>query len=67
VSAEAGRRIHRAEEFAGDLAVIRASWDDGSARAPARDRGPRADHRVLLAGGLAAIVGAALAMRSCGP
>lgn len=64
VAADPARRIHRAEEFAGDLAVIRASWD-------ARDRpppvvGPGPDRRIILAGGVAAIVALALAMRSCG-
>jgi len=65
VGVEAGRRIHRAEEFAGDLAVIRASWGaPGAGPGP----GPRgADLRWILAGGLAAIVALALAIRSCGP
>ena len=64
VAAEAGRRIHRAEEFAGDLAVIRASWE-GAGEAPP---GPRKglDPRWALAGRLAGIVAAALAIRSCG-
>lgn len=66
VSAEAGRRIHRAEEFAGDLAVIRASWDDSSAGAPATAPAPGVDRRLILAGGVGAIVAAALLMRSCG-
>jgi serine/threonine protein kinase len=65
VAADPGRRIHRAEEFAGDLAVIRASWDATAAPVPPRPAG--ADRRVVLAAGLAAIVAAAAAMRSCGP
>jgi serine/threonine protein kinase len=65
VSADATRRIHRAEEFAGDLAVIRASWEASSARGGAAPAGP--DRRIVLAAGLAGIVAAALAARSCGP
>jgi serine/threonine-protein kinase len=65
VAADPRRRIHRAEEFAGDLAVIRASWEAPRA-APGGGR-RAADPRWILAGGLAAIVAAALAIRSCGP
>ena len=66
VSPDRQRRIHRAEEFAGDLGVIRASWDSLSAP-PARgtvvrSRVPR--WPALLAGALA-VLAAALILRSC--
>jgi serine/threonine protein kinase len=63
-------RIHRAEEFTGDLRVIRASWDSMAASAPRPTilfsliRHPRA----ILGGGLLLGVAGALilGMRACG-
>lgn len=61
VAADPSRRIRRAEELAGDLAVIRASWDHA---APAPAPGGL-DRRIVLVAGISTLVALALAARSC--
>lgn len=68
VSPDRARRIHRAEEFAGDLGVIRASWDSLTAPSPpgtvVRGALPR---WPLIAGVAALALGMVLIARSCAP
>jgi len=65
VHPDAARRVHRAEEFAGDLAVIRASWDSlQPVASPSPGRLPR---RIALPVALVVVATLlVLSMRSCG-
>lgn len=69
VHPDPARRIHRAEEFAGDLGVIRASWEafrePSGPSALARVRFPGRSAVVAIVVGAAALI--ALWMRSCAP
>ena len=60
-------RIHRAEEFAGDLGVIRASWGDFASPPPAPALPILALLRPRTLGflGLAAAIGALIAWKGC--
>jgi len=63
LDADPARRVRRADELAGDLGVIRASWTVFSRRARRRPSGARL--AAWVGGGVAAAVAAAWAIRGC--